>query len=226
MIPFNPGMVIHHDPRSEKFSIVAHAKKLGITAPAVPFVPRKKHWRKGWADNNQGQTSRCTAFGPLTGLSCTPIPHTGKNPLLDPDAMYAENQAYDSAHGNDDGGIDGGATTISAMETLQKHGLIRGYYWGYTVDVVFRALATKVAIAGTNWYSSMFDKDAEGIIKVDQRSGLAGGHCYCINGYDPVRGLLEIAQSWGDGSYYISADDFFLLLRDDGEFCVVDEVRV
>lgn len=219
---FNPGLIIHHDVRNEKFLIRDHAAKLGL---AAPFVPVKKTWRKGWAQNDQGQTSRCTAFGPLTGISCTPIPHTGMNPLLDPDAMYAENQAYDKAHGQDDGGIDGGATTIAAMETLKAHNIIRGYYWGYTMDTLAKALSSRVIIAGTNWYNSMFNKDAEGIIRLVPSSGLAGGHCYAINKIDPARGLLGIAQTWGDGEYLIPMDDFYQLLRDSGEFCVMDEIR-
>ncbi len=225
MSQFNPGLIITHDVRNENYLIDNHTRKLGLTSPVAQFTPRKKLWKRAKWRDDQLKTARCTAFGPLISVGCTPITHAGMNPVLDPDYMYAENQAYDAAHGQPDGGIGAGATTISAMETLKAHGVIKGYYWGYTMDCLFRALAKGVVVAGTDWYPSMFDKDAQGVIRVNRNENPAGGHCYCLHGYDPKSDLISIAQSWGDGDYKIAAGDFYYLLRNGGEFTVFQEVK-
>ena len=219
---FNPGLVIKHDPKSENFLVANHARSLGIplTAEVPVFVPKKKTWTIGY-HGDQGQTPMCTEFGPNIALGATPIRHPTWPPMPVGE-LYKMNRAYDKSRGWN---FDEGATVISAMENLKQLGHIKGYFWAYTMDELFRALMRGVVVVGTMITNSMFDRDGFGNVKIDIRSGWAGGHCYCISSYNPATNKLGVPQSWGDGMHYYDADEWYQLLRRDGEIVVMQEVR-
>jgi len=220
MLSFNPGLNIVHDIKTEGYLVAHHSTTLGITPPTQPFVPIKKHWKTDW-QGDQGQTPKCTGYGPIIALDATPIRHDNTK-LPDPNVLYEMNREYDKSRGWI---FDEGATVISAMESLKKLGFIKAYFAGYTMDELFRALARGPVVAGTMVTNSMFDRDAKGVARIDLTSGWAGGHCYTLSGYDPHTNLLKNPESWGDGDYYFDADEWYQLLRRDGEFWVMQEVK-
>ena len=227
--PHNPGLNIHHDVRSERFA-VRNLPQLGIITEA--FVPKSKQHRTYFKHNDQGETPRCTAFGTLTDLACTPITYPGKNPLKDPQQFYEQIQAEDRAHGRH---FSEGATTVAAMECAKANGWISAYYWGWTMEIAQRTILVCPMVWGTWWYDSMFDADDEGIIRIGRNARQSGGHLYCVNGYNVRRDLWTIEQTWGSQPYgssgfsgkrqYIPGDDLYRLLREDGEFTVITEVQ-
>lgn len=223
----NPGLQIRHDVRSERY-MARSLPALGDTTEV--FKPKTKQWRTYFRQNDQGPTPRCTAFGTLTDLACNPITHPGKNPLKDPQQFYEQIQAEDRAKGRH---FAEGATTIAAMEAAKANGWINAYYWGWTMDTAHRTILVCPMVWGTWWYSSMFSPDNEGIIRITPAAVADGGHLFCVNGYNARRDLWTIENTWGQVSYgsagmtgkrqYISGDDLYRLLREDGEFTVITE---
>jgi hypothetical protein len=133
---------------------------------------------------------------------------------------------------------DEGATSVAALETARRLGWISEYRWGYTIDELLRVVAhpdkTKRvgAFVGSGWYDSMFEADKEGIIRVNRRSAYVGGHFYFIGAYDAKRALLDIYQTWGKDrvsgmwKQRVALDELYPLLRDDGEFAAVTEIKL
>jgi hypothetical protein len=219
----NPGLVIVHNPESENF-LMKGRLKVAFPKKATEPLPQPKlkrvRYRNWWTKNDQGQTPRCTSFGTLTNLACTPITHPGHNPLSDPQKFYEEIQANDRAAGYN---FDEGATADSAMKAARDRGYIKAWWHGYTIDDAHRGIMEHPLIAATLWYPSMFDRDAEGIVKIGQYDRTEDGHLYTLNEYNPARGLWRIAQTWGDGNYFMSDETLFRLIHEAGEIIMVDE---
>lgn len=203
----------------------------GTVEVTIDFTPSSKQHRTYFKNNNQGEYPKCTAFGTLTDLACSPITYPGKNPLGDPNQYYADIQAEDRAQGRQ---YAEGATTLAAMEVAKRNGWISAYYWGWTMDTAHRTIVNIPMVWGTWWYSSMFNPDAEGIIRITTNAVKDGGHLYCIDGYDHRRDLWTIEQTWGKvtnlpgikaNRMKIGGDALYRLLREDGEFTVITEVK-
>lgn len=228
------GRVEHWDPRNEAYLLGAARPGLPATARGlvpraletsadVARVPRRsRRWRVYWA-GDQGATPRCTAFGSLTALHCLPVSHSPK-PVVAPDALYPEIQAIDRAEGRV---FAEGATTNAAMEALRRRGVIGGYWWADTEDVALDALAADSAtVNGTDWYPSMWQRDAEGIVRMPGPTERpAGGHLWCAAAYDARRDLVWHPSTWGDGLYGIPGDLYRRLQREGGECAVMRDLR-
>ncbi len=220
----NPGLVIVHNPESEKYSISGRLKvgaPRKATEPTPPLKLKRVRYRNWWKKNDQGPTPRCTAFGTLTNLACTPVTHPGHNPLTDPQKFYEEIQANDRAEGLF---FSEGATADSAMKAARDRGYIASWWHGYTIEDAHRAIMEHPLIAATLWYPSMFTRDKEGIIRIGVNERTEDGHLYALNEYNPSRGLWRIPQTWGDGDYYMSDETLFRLIREAGEIIMVDEL--
>lgn len=226
------GLVIRHDIRNERYLMrdaLLASRDLTYKTPSddaptpVPFEPRSVKWRAYWW-GDQGNTPRCTAFGTLHLLAAGPVSHAGQNPAYDPQRLYEAIQAQDRSQGYDFG-VDGGATSVAAHEVARRAGWYGAYYWGYTLATAQEGIARAPLVFGTNWYDSMYSRDAEGIIRIAANSPTDGGHFYTVNGYDHKRGLWRIYQTWGDGYYFIGDDDLHRLIREGGEFALVTETR-
>jgi hypothetical protein len=83
---------------------------------------------------------------------------------------------------------------------------------------------------GIPWYNSMFDAPASGLLHVDLRSGLAGGHELCVDevvtktapGNGTGKTLVGGPNSWGtgwgsQGRWYLTADDWWKLRTRQGD---------
>ncbi len=212
----NPGLVIKHKPESEHY-LIRH--RLALPA-AVPIL-RRVRYRNWWKKNDQGPTPRCTSFGTLTNLACTPVTHPGKNPLTDPDIFYKRIQEIDRAQGYH---FAEGATADAAMKAAREKGYIKSWWHAYTLDAAHQAIMTHPLVAATLWYPNMFRRDAEGIITIGQNERTDSGHLYTLNEYNPARGLWRIPQTWGTGDYYMSDKTLFRLIHEAGEIIMVDEL--
>lgn len=212
----NPGLVIKHNPESENWLI-----RTRLMMASVRPKLRRVRYRNWWTKNDQLPTPRCTSFGSLTNFACTPITHPGKNPLTDPDLFYKRIQEIDRSEGHY---FDEGATADAAMKAAREKGFIKSWYHTYTLDAAHEAMMTRPLIAATLWYPSMFNRDAEGIVKIGLNERTDSGHLYTLNEYNPARGLWRIPQTWGDGQYFISDETLFRLIHEAGEIIMVDEL--
>jgi len=224
MIPTDKGLgrLEHFDSRNWRLSTVMDyiPKRVNMLRKVARGlgIRDKRSWRQ-WMTYYQGNVGACTGFGSANKVAAAPVrPNMTQLRALDAMAWYHANQAEDRAHGRH---YDEGATTLAAMEVGKRLGHWSGYYWSYNLNEVHTVVHdTDAVIFGTNWYDSMWDRDAEGIARITKNARLVGGHLYCINGYDPRRGLLRKVSSWNDGYYFLPDEAGARLLAEDGE-CVV-----
>lgn len=120
---------------------------------------------------------------------------------------------------------DNGSTGLTLAKALRAAGLISGWTQTFSLDSALKALTRYPLATGTLWYNSMFDPSPDGVLTVDPRSGIAGGHEYEIVGYDAARGLVKLANSWSAswgvaGFAFMQAEDWGALLADSGDVTV------
>jgi hypothetical protein len=225
----------HWDPKNEKYKLhVPILRRLGFAIARTLGIPQPRSWRQ-WKYWDQGNSPECTAFGSATFLAADPT-HEAVSWLrvLDVHRWYLDNVAEDKAHGRVFS--EGGATTLAAMEVGKRRGYWDRYEWALSFDAVIAHLHNEAPIiAGTNWHRSMFDRDAEGIVRLKPGSPIDGGHLYTLGAEDPRyripgedarRGLATIRQTWGDGDYKIPLEDLERLYREDGEFAFPHKLKV
>lgn len=221
--PFDPGLVIHHDPRNELYPLavsVRSLERLPVEGPA-PLRPASRLHRQ-YAYFDQGQTPACTGYGSVT-LLATADPY--QKPPLTGAEWYALNQAFDRAQGRDY--ADGGATVVAALEVGRQLGFYTEYRWATDMRTMVEAILHAPLVAGTTWFESMFTRDAEGIVRQPGPNGAeAGGHFYVLRGYDAHRDLWTAANTWGDGDYKIPGTLMYRLLKDGGEVAQPSEIKL
>lgn len=203
---------------------------------SLPNYPMKRWYDLGWW-GDQGQTSQCVAYAWTHFVEDSPITHpetVSPASIWKPADLYADAQRLDEWPGSDYDGtsVRGGAKAV------QARGRITSYAFGWDSNTLARwILQYGPAVAGTNWYSSMFQPiwrtDALGTrrlyLNIDPTSGIAGGHAFVINGVDVERRIFRMKNSWGrgwasEGRCSIDFTDMDVLLADDGEFCTTLEV--
>ena len=192
-----------------------------LTLPKT--ILTSKYWdANGWW-GNQGNTPQCVGYAWAHWIEDGPVGHDGLPPIVHPTLIYREAQKIDEWVGeNYDGtSVRGGA---KYLKTTNK---ISSYLWTYDINVLINTLLTNgPVVVGTNWYTSMFTPDRNGLIRVLGRK--AGGHAYIINGVDTKTKLFRIKNSWGknwgkSGHAYISFTDMARLIKENGEVCLAIE---
>lgn len=239
-LPHDPGLRIHHDIRNERWLLRDAlpirrmiTAAVGVAAPVVPpFTPKTVHHRQH-RRYNQGPTPQCTGFGPITLCAAA---HPFNPPPLSGEEWYALNRKRDHEQGLD---FDEGATVTSSLEVGRQLGIFSAYRWAYEIETMQRAILAGPLIAGTFWYDSMFERDAEAIVRVpgvNERTD--AGHEYVLGAYDAHRDLWDVEQTWeptpeeattlpyGGWVYRIPGDLMHRLLREEGEVAQIDEVKL
>ncbi len=121
------------------------------------------------------------------------------------------------------------------MEVGRTLGIYKAYRWAYTLRTMQEAILFGALIAGTYWYPSMWDRrelkgegvKASGICTLPSATEQpAGGHLFCLNGYNAARGLWRSPSTWDDGDYLITDELMFRLLREEGEIAQPDEIKL
>ena len=175
---------------------------------------------------DQGNEGTCVGHGCTNVLMASPTTHPTFPSFADvPSAHTYARRLYFDATG--DSTYQEGAYTRDALNVLRTRGAIAAYYRLASVDEVIDALYIGPVTFGTYWYDSMFEPySAYGnqYLRVDISSGIAGGHLYCITGYDlaPEDGppYVRIQNSWGrgwgkNGTARITIDDLHVLYDGD-----------
>lgn len=182
---------------------------------------------------DQGSDGACVGFGWTAELGAAPRKWGVSNEGAF--ALYHEAQKHDPWAGTE----HVGSTVLAGAKAALALDRISSYHWCFNIDDVIDAICFKgPVVVGTNWYNSMFEPTPEDSLRVEESSGLAGGHCWLVYGYIPQghkinkfgKDMFLMQNSWGadwamDGRAYIAAEDLARLLAQDGEACVATDVR-
>lgn len=235
------GRKVNHDPRSRVYAL-----------PELPSAAiSSQTWKRRVPIMDQQNVGSCTGQAAAGWLGTDDSRRGGLMVLADGTpvdealavSIYAAAEELDgdgTVTVSDVGGQwsvtpDDGSSGLSVAKVLQARGLCTSYLHGFTLAAVYSALQAGPGLAGTTWYQSMFDTEADGHIKVDPSSGVAGGHEYVIskivvesNGFVSQ---IWMDNSWGSGwgaggSGWFTPDEFAALLADDGDFTAPAPVAV
>lgn len=197
----------------------------------LPDAPQRT-WRYWYPDGHwwdQGNTGTCVGHAWAHWIEDGPVTHAGKKAVVDPIELYLACTKIDPWPENDNGDLFFGTSTRAGAKVLQDRGFISEYRWAWDIDTVVTALLTVgPVVVGTNWYSEMFQADAEDFIHVG--GSVVGGHAYLLNGVNTKRGLIRLKNSWGrnwvnNGHAYISIEDMGRLISERGDACLAVEIK-
>lgn len=230
-LPFHPllGRNIHFDSRSKLFAVQPEAD--------VPIVDIRHQQFIGILD--QGQTGACTGNAADSCAYHAPFFSQGHaNWSYTPDETgarlwYHDNTVNDDYPGtwNVDGtGQDTGSDGLTSSKMAVKAGIASGYQAALDLESSLRALMKTPGITGIPWFNSMFDAPASGLLTVDFKSGLAGGHELVVDevvtatapgngtGKLLVGGDNSWSETWGaKGRWYMTGDDWWALRQQQGD---------
>ena len=213
---FPLGRVYVPDERDKNY-LIENKLKLQRT------ILTSKYWDSdGWW-GNQGNTPQCVGYAWSHWIEDGPVGHDGVAPIIQPTLIYREAQKLDEWPGEN----YNGTSVRGAAKYLRATNAISSYLWTYDINVLIDTVLTKgPVVVGTNWYTSMFFPNRNGLIRATGR--LAGGHAYVINGVDKNQKLFRIKNSWGrnwgkSGHAFISFADMERLIRLNGEVCLAIE---
>jgi hypothetical protein len=135
---------------------------------------------------------------------------------------------------------------VQELHNKKGEKLISEYRWAFGLEDLIRAIGRKgPAVIGCDWWTGMFDTDADGYIHVT--GSIAGGHAIMARGVriryrkdvplvpnrmdsvDMDKSYITLHNSWSkewglDGTCKISLTDMDRLLKEDGE-AVIPVVR-
>lgn len=174
-LPMHPwlGRHIRHDSRSLRYAVGVLPR--GAIKPVA--------WQRQVQVFNQKKLGSCTGNAAAGWLGTDDsvrkgYEHLGDGTPVDETlaiALYSEATKIDPYPGTyppTDTGSDG----LSVTKALKARGLVDTYGHAFSLDALYAGLQAGPVLWGTTWYESMFDTESDGHIKVDLRSGVAGGH--------------------------------------------------
>lgn len=231
------GRHVNHDPRSLAFPVGVLPKS------AIQSV----EWTRRAPIFDQGQLGSCTgnAATGLLGTDCVSNPGTTNVEISDAGAAASHGHFTAGVHAVDEAfavalyslatdidpyagqypPTDTGSDGLSVTKALKLLGLVTSYKHAFTQQALDSALQSGPVIIGIEWLNSMFSPDGNGLIPVDENSGVAGGHELEVVGLDVANGLYRLANSWGtgwgaDGYGYLTRADMAYLLSQQGDVTV------
>lgn len=205
------GRSVEHDPRSRQFPARRATR------------PRSVLWVHNAPVLEQGDLGSCTGNAMAQLLNTTKFAKSrpGRRYLDEQYArlLYAKATVLDSFPGAWPP-TDTGSSALGVAKAAIALGYCTEYHHCFGFDHFLETIALQPVIAGTSWYSAMFDPDTNGFITPGGQ--LAGGHEYLILGANTREKYVTILNSWGDGwgrkgRAYITFDDFAALLDEQGD---------
>jgi len=117
-----------------------------------------------------------------------------------------------------------GTSILAGAKIATQLGHYKEYRWAFDMQEALLALSYfGPGVAGVNWYESMYDPDASGLLHITGQP--VGGHAILVNGLNVAKKLVRVHNSWGsswgiNGEAFLTFDDFERLLDESGEFCI------
>ncbi len=200
------------------------SRRFPVRALTGTRAPRSYTWRPGPV-LNQGQEGACVGFAWTAEALARPKPVPA---LTDESArgVYRRAQQLDPWPGED----YSGTSVLAGVKAAQELGWYGEYRWAFSLEEALAGVSwAGPGVAGTWWYSGMFDPDSDGYLRpTGQR---VGGHAWMVHGVNVKGRYIVMRNSWGTrwgvgGNARMTWDDFGVLLADDGEFCLPVQRRL
>lgn len=208
------GRLISFDDRSKNFPIMS------LLPLKAEYKPRSYTWRCNVV-LDQGQEGSCVGHGWAHELAARPVAVKGvTHPLAV--KIYKLAQTIDEWPGENYEGTSVLAGVKALKQMYPKS--IDHYRWAFGLDEVVATIGYfGPVVLGVNWYSGMFNTDADGFIHV--KGQIAGGHCLIARAVDVKKKTITLHNSWGaswgvNGTAKISFADLKRLLNESGDACV------
>lgn len=215
------GRIVNHDSRSRRFPY--------RSSQTIPLLDVEHPRRVPIFD--QGDVGSCTGMAALGALGCDPFyaglaANTPGTFRISYDtefatSLYSEATKVDGFPGNwppEDTGSDG----TSVAKVCQARGFISGYQHCFSFTDFAAAVQDRPVIVGTNWYSSFWEPDAQGVVTISSNAYVEGGHEWLVRGYSARYGWFLADNSWGTsfglgGSFRVPASVMKRLLAEQGD---------
>lgn len=230
------------DPRN------AHFLLADITEQDEALLPKRATWLSRRVALNQGNTGTCVGHAGEAFLFHPPVVQIRAGQTPTQWDLYRRCVTLDPWSDNDDEanlpdgdpGMDTGTSTLALMKALQSYGLIGEYRWEWSVDGISKFMRMQgrnfagrlggPVLVGTYWYDSMFDPDAEHILRITPNAQIVGGHEWLLKGVDTTRGMFRMRNSWGrwglNGEALMPFELMDRLLREDGDAVSTNELKL
>lgn len=224
----------HHPLLGRNIRVDSRSLAYPFDASGITLVTTKHKRNIGPLD--QGQLGSCTGNAFVGNMACEPFFSTlsaGMPYSLTEDGAvkcYSDATRLDTYPGSyppDDTGSDGTAVAQAG----KNGGMISGYVHATNGPDARAALVKTPIMIGVKWWNNMFTFDADGRVRVDRSSGLAGGHEISAEAIVVEEGKVWLTQSWGPsfgvtfdgvpGRFYLTFDDFDGLIEDQGDATVM-----
>lgn len=189
---------------------------------------RSVAWRcDTWLD--QDREGACVGFSWAHELAALPVAVPADMILAQ--KIYRDAQKIDEFPGE----AYEGTSVLAGAKIVQSLGYMDEYRWAFGVDDALRAVSySGPVVIGVPWLASMMTPRPSGLLEIDRRGQVAGGHAILVRGLalrsrlpGEERGIpvIRLRNSWGrewghDGDCFIKVDDFDWLLQQDGDCCV------
>lgn len=209
--------LVQFDERSRSFPI----------RPEVEDKPLRSYsWNKNvWLD--QGSEGACVGFSVCHELAARPGVVTELTNWYAREEIYWEAQKRDPWAGGAYPGAEPfyeGSSVLAGIQVAHELGYFEEYRWAFSEHDLALAVGYRgPAVLGVNWYTGMFDTDADGYISPTGQ--IAGGHAILCAAISVKNDAYRLDNSWGlgwgvNGSCYIKRADLARLLAEDGEACI------
>jgi hypothetical protein len=201
-------------------------------------LPARRTWGIHGKALDQGDTGTCVGHAWRNFLRCAPIRTERGGPsafdiyrsAVLKDTWRANNDEAQLPDG--DPGLDYGTSVRAGAQAVTAFGRLKSYVWAFELQAVIEWVLTEgPVVLGTNWYSSFARPDRAGIVRIEPKAKVVGGHAYLLRGVDTRRALARCANSWGDGwglsgEFLLPFRDLERLIHEDGEACSAVEKRL
>lgn len=199
-------------------------KSRGFAAFGARTIRSRVRHRVSGSRLNQGEVGACTGFALVACRNTAPNrvlyeESFGSDVALRVYSLATRLDPFPGYYPPEDTGSSG----LAACKAGVRLGLISSYQWCFGLDHLITVLARRPVIAGTTWFSTMFEPDATGRVRVEGDE--VGGHEWLINGYDRIERVIFGVNSWGrgwgkNGCFVVGFDDMARLLKMDGDLKV------
>lgn len=207
------GRISYWDPQNDAYN-------LSIVAPKLANRPLNELFRvrryRSWWWGHHTDSDMAVSYALLHYLSIDPpTTHPVHGPMMNATALHHRIRQQDA---KDNRIYPSGCTLLAGCKVAKTIGWIPEYYWATSLLAALNYLHDiGPLLVSSKWYDSLLVRNPRSIARITADAKEVQGSVYCVTGIFPKSGLVRIAQTWGDGYYFLAFHDFSRLISEGGE---------